>query len=113
MLWHRFRLWLRGLKFQERKASEVAAEDLTRIDITWSVAVGLTMIDTIRGADFQTRNLLLALGAGEPYRLARALAWEATHAAMGGEGSKKRSTRLLEEADALVRRIDQPHALGM
>ncbi len=113
MLWHRFRLWLRGLKFREQSADQVRADDLARIDITWSVAVGLTMIDTIRGADFQTRNLLLALKAGEPYRLARALSWEATHAAMGGEGSKKRSTRLLEEADALAKRIDNPHALGM
>jgi hypothetical protein len=113
LLWHRFRLWLRGLKFRERDAGLVPAEDLARIDISWSVAVGLTMIDTIRGADFQTRNLILALRAGEPYRLARALAWEATHAAMGGEGSKKRSNRLLEAADALAQRIDHPHALGM
>lgn len=113
LLWHRFRLWLRGLKFRERPAEQIPAEELARIDLTWSVAIGLTMIDTIRGADFQTRNLLLALQAGEPYRLARALAWEATHAAMGGENSKKRSTRLLDEADALCRRIDNPHALGV
>jgi serine/threonine protein kinase len=113
MLWHRFRLWLRGLKFREQSADQVPADQLARIDITWSVAVGLTMIDTIRGADFQTRNLLLALNAGEPYRLARALSWEATHAAMGGEGSKKRSARLLEEADALAAQIKNPHALGM
>jgi len=71
------------------------------------------MIDTIRGADFQTRNLLLALRAGEPYRVARSLAWEATHAAMGGEGAKKRSAQLLAAADALAARIDNPHALGM
>jgi eukaryotic-like serine/threonine-protein kinase len=77
------------------------------------VAIGLTMIDTIRGADFQTRNLLLALRAGEPYRVARSMAWEATHAAMGGESSKKRSASLLAAADALVSRLDQPHALGM
>ena len=113
LLWNRFRLWLRGLKFKERDAAQVPADDLARIDISWSAAVGLTMIDTIRGADFQTRNLQLALRAGEPYRLARSLAWEATHAAMAGEGSKKRSSRLLEAADALAGRIDNPHALGM
>jgi serine/threonine protein kinase/tetratricopeptide (TPR) repeat protein len=113
LLWNRFKLWLRGLKVRERDAVQVPPEDLARIDTSWSAAVGLTMIDTIRGADFQTRNLLLALRAGEPYRLARALAWEATHAAMAGEGSKKRSARLLEAADALAGRIDNPHALGM
>jgi tetratricopeptide (TPR) repeat protein len=113
MVWNRFRLWLRGLKFKERAADQLAADELARIDISWSVAIGLTMIDTIRGADFQTRNLLLALRAGEPYRVARSMAWEATHAAMGGESSKPRSASLLAAADALVRRIDQPHALGM
>ncbi len=113
MFWHRFRLWLRGLKYREQSADQVPADELARIDISWSVAIGLTMIDTIRGADFQTRNLLLALRAGEPYRVARSLAWEATHTAMGGEGSKKRSAQLLDAADALARRIDHPHALGM
>ncbi|MBI3824062.1 MAG: protein kinase [Planctomycetes bacterium] len=113
MLWHRFKLWLRGLTYQERTADQLSADELARIDISWSVAIGLTMIDTIRGADFQTRNLLLALKAGEPYRVARALAWEATHAAMGGEKAKKRSTQLLDLADALVLRLDHPHALGM
>jgi serine/threonine protein kinase len=113
LVWNRFKLWLRGLKFKERDAGHLPGEDLARIDTSWSAAVGLTMIDTIRGADFQTRNLLLALRAGEPYRLARSLAWEATHAAMNGERSKKRSARLLEAADALAGRIDNPHALGM
>jgi serine/threonine protein kinase len=113
MFWNRFRLWLRGLNYREQSAEQISAEELARIDTSWSVAIGLTMIDTIRGADFQTRNLLLALRAGEPYRLARSLAWEATHAAMGGEGSKKRSAQLLSAADALAQRIDHPHALGM
>src|SRR5262249_49264049 len=99
LLWRRFRLWLRGLRFRARDASQIPAADLNRIDICWSVAVGLSIVDTVRAADFQTRNLLLALRAGEPYRVARALAWEAAHQANAGGPARQRTARLLQEAE--------------
>jgi hypothetical protein len=109
------RLWLRlrGLRFKERDAGQVSAEQLTRIDICWSVAMGLSIVDTIRAADFQTRSLLLALKVGEPYRVARALAWEAAHLANYGGPTHRRTAGLLRAADALARRLDNPHALGL
>ena len=57
----------RGLGFRERQAGAIPATELTRIDLCWSVAGGLAMVDTFRSADFQTRHLLLAL-RGEPTR---------------------------------------------
>jgi hypothetical protein len=113
LLFARARLWFRGLDYTEREADRISAEDLARIDVSWSAAIGLTMIDTIRGADFQTRNLLFALSAGEPYRLARALAWQASHVATAGTSSASRVTPLLQEADRLATRINHPHALGL
>jgi serine/threonine protein kinase len=113
LLWRRFRLRLRGLRFTERDAARVPAEDLSRIDICWSVAVGLSIVDTIRAADFQARSLLLALRAGEPSRVARALAWEAAHQANAGGPARRRTAGLLQAAEALARRLDHPHALGM
>ena len=76
LLLRRARIRLRGLRFVERDESQLSAEMLTRIDTCWSAAAGLSMVDTIRCADFQARHLLLALDAGEPYRIARALAME-------------------------------------
>jgi len=104
---------LRGLGFRERDSSQVPAEELTRIDICWSIAAGLGVIDTIRGADFQKRHLLLALRAGEPYRVARALAMEVAYSAVAGGASRRRTAEILERARALAERVGHPHALGL
>ena len=72
-------------------------QDLLRIDTCWAVGVGLAIVDMVRGADFQARHLVLALRAGEPYRVARALAMEGAYVAMGGNRSRKRAQRLLQE----------------
>ena len=66
LLIKRARLRLRGLGYQERDPGQIAPADLTRIDVCWSAGAGLTVVDTIRGADFQARGLLLSLAAGEP-----------------------------------------------
>ena len=113
LLWRRAQLRLRGWRFRERDTSQVSAERLSRIDICWSVAVGLSIVDTVRAADFQTRNLLLSLRAGEPYRIARALAWEAAHQANAGGPARLRTAKLLRAAEALAERIRHPHALGL
>ena len=71
------------------------------------------MFDVIAGADFQTRNLLLSLRAGEPYRLARALAWQAAHTSNLGCAAWPRTARLLEAAQSLAQRLNHPHAQGI
>lgn len=109
---HRIWLRLRGLRFIERRAAEIPAAQLARVDVCRTVAEGLGHLDTIRAADFQTRHLLLALRAGEPDRLARALALEAGFSAALG-GRSPWYNRLLAEADGLARRIQSPHALGL
>jgi hypothetical protein len=73
------------------------------------MAVGLSLIDTKLGSDFAARNLLYALDAGEPYRLARAMAFEAAHQA---NSDKARARRLITDAESLANRCANEHALG-
>ncbi len=113
LLWRRLRIRLRGLRFRERDASRVPPKDLMRIDTCWAVSVGLSQVDTIRAADFQARHLLLALDAGEPYRVARALALEAGHASTGGARARPRVRKLLSGAREIAERLNNPHALAL
>jgi serine/threonine protein kinase/tetratricopeptide (TPR) repeat protein len=113
LLLHRLQLRLRGLRFTERQASAISRDELLRVDICWAVAAGLAMVDNIRGADFQTRHLLLSLRAGEPYRVARALAVEAGFSATSGAPGRRRSERFSKMADELSRRVGHPHAIGL
>jgi len=108
------RLWIRirGLEFTERPASSIPEAELFRIDICWSVAAGLGVVDLIRGADFQSRHLLLALRAGEIYRVARAMAFETTQTAARG-GAAERVNQLMKRTEALAQRAGNPHATGL
>jgi eukaryotic-like serine/threonine-protein kinase len=112
LLWHRTMLRLRGLSFKSRDESQVSAMDLTRIDLCWSAVAGLSMIEPIRGADFQTRGLLLALRAGEPSRIARFLAMEAGHRSTSGIADE-RVAALLRASQDIAQRLDSPYLRGM
>ena len=109
------RLWLtvRGLHFRRTEESQVPRKDLDRIDLLWSVSGGLTMIDPIPGAQIQARQLLLSLRSGEPSRITRAMAWEATHVSMLGTAYAGRVARLLREASALAGEPGEPYARGL
>ncbi len=111
LIMRRIRLRLRGLRYHERSADEIPAEALTRIDTCWAVAEGMALVDNIQGASFQTLHLILALKAGEPNRVARALAMEAGFIASSGSASE--AARLLREAEHLARRLDSDSTIGL
>jgi serine/threonine protein kinase len=112
LLFHRALLTLRGLSFRRRDLSEISAADLARIDVCWVAAAGLSVVDFIRVTGFQSKGLLLALKAGEPVRIARALAMEATHSAVSGSRAARRTAELLRLAGALAADVAQPYAEG-
>ena len=113
LMYHRTMLRLRGFRFRSRDETQVSAEDLTRIDLCWSAVAGLSVIDPILGADFQTRGLLLALRAGEPFRISRALAMEAAHQSTAGNRSARRLGSMIRTAEHLAIQLDSAHARGM
>ena len=94
MIANRLLLRIRGLMFRERPAEEVPEDDLAKIDVSWSVAAGLGTKNIIVAPLFQTKNLRLALRAGEPLRVVRPRPG-------GGLQRQRRPPRLETHADPL------------
>jgi serine/threonine protein kinase len=113
LAWQWLRLRWRGLGFRRRDIREVDAGELRRLEICRSAAVGLSMVDPLQGAYFQTRYLLLALRTGEPQHLVQALAMEGAHTSIGGSFSRRRTNELLGAAEKLARQLAQPYPTAM
>ncbi|HWN67730.1 MAG TPA: protein kinase [Haliangium sp.] len=90
------RAWLRvrGLGFRARKAEDCDPQALLELDACWSASTLLGMVDTVLGADFQSRHLHRALAVGEPLRVARALASEVVYTAAPGHRQRARARAL-------------------
>jgi serine/threonine protein kinase len=98
----RLQLRLRGLRFRERDATQVPPETLRRIELCLSIGTCLGIVDFIRGANFSSRALLLALRAGEPKLLLRALALETVFVSTGGVRAGHRADGLLARTGDLA-----------
>src|SRR5690606_35234078 len=81
--------------------------------VAWSVSVGLAMIDPVRGGIFQARHLLMALEAGDPRRVARAVAVEVPFSATAGWDQRARTRELRDLGVALAERVDDPYGRGL
>ncbi len=112
LILRRLRIRLRGLHFRLRQPGEISAWDLTRVDVCWAAASGMGIIDPVRAADFQARGLLLALRAGEPSRIARALVYEACHLFSAGGPGQRRVAKLVRAADRIARQLEDPYVSG-
>ena len=112
LLWHRARLRWRGLRFVPRDVNDVAADTLLRVDTCWSAATGLVLVDVAAGMDFSARHLLMALDAGEPSRIARAMAIEsvAWHAFPTG---RRLGVTLARQSKALATAAASPQAMAL
>jgi serine/threonine protein kinase/tetratricopeptide (TPR) repeat protein len=112
LLWRRGSIRLRGLRGLSHMRDSIPPAEATRIDTCWSVAAGLGLVDTIRGADFQARHMQVALTKGDPVRVARALAAEACYASTVGISVAARTAKLLDTADELATRLGDSRAMG-
>jgi len=106
--WARVRLHLRRFKFKKTPEREVPASVLAKVDATFAVAEGLSLADLIRSADFHQRSFVLALKAGEPRRVARALAGEAVFSSLVGLKAAPRVEALFASLRQLADDVDEP-----
>ncbi len=90
---------LRGLDWKPRDPALVPAHQLTRLDLLWSIAMGLSISDHIVGADYNARYLLRALPVGDPTRVCKGLASEA--AFLAAQGAVARARPIAEESLAI------------
>ena len=104
LLVRRLQLRWRGLEFASKNQSQIAPDDLLQIDACWSISAGLAMVDPIRAAAFNVRQLLRALDVGDPYRVARAIALEAGFSVVGAGAGTRRSEEFSRRARTLAER---------
>ncbi len=109
LLLRRAQLRVRGLRFTPRRGAEVAPEVLARLDICWTGAIGLGLVEIIQAAHFQALHLQLALRAGEPSRVARALIMELAFVSTAGGRASRRVEALRRRCEELVAQVDQPY----
>ena len=108
---HRARLLLRGVRFVPRE--QIPESELERVDVAFAASSGLAMLDVVRAADFGARHLLLALDAGEPIRICRALAVEASGRAAVEARGRSGIERLVWSSESLATRSNDPHAIAL
>jgi serine/threonine protein kinase len=113
IIWERIRLALRGMKYRERPLADIPTDLFMRVEVCWAVAIGLARVDNIRAAYFQSIHLRLALEAGDPYRVARALAVQAGYSSMGSDRTQHRTDALIQRAEGHARRLNNPHLVGL
>ena len=113
IVWLRIRVFFRGYAFVERAASDVPRDLLLLIDACWAVTKALGWIDPMRMQIFHSLGTLLALRAGEPYRLVRVLAIERVLLAVERPNATALHASFEERLGALVERANDAHARGL
>ncbi len=106
--WHRSVLSLRGHSYAARAAGELTPRALVEVDVMWSVGQIVSIAKTLQGLDVQTRGLRRALALGEPYRLARALATEASSLAGSEAPPQLKAQAALLTARKLASELGDP-----
>jgi hypothetical protein len=107
---HQGFLSVRGLGFHKRSEREIEPLELLRIDALMDCSNTFGAVDSPRGMEFAARQVLRALRAGEPSRVAFALAMTANaNAVAGGLRNWQRCQQLLQQARELAKEKDSPY----
>jgi hypothetical protein len=106
-------LSVKDWRFTERPAHTIDPALLMRIDLGLTLAAGLARVDGVRAAGYQSLAATLALAAGEPVRVARAMLGEAAFRCLRGAPTFRETQDLLSRATALADRLQQPYLNGL
>lgn len=109
LVWARARIKLRGYKFTPVPEDSIPPRTLAAIDACWSASLTLIWFDNFRSAYFQARCLLLALAAGEPFRIARSLCLESGMLSVKGERAGSRPMEILDKVTELNKQLKSPY----
>jgi eukaryotic-like serine/threonine-protein kinase len=109
LLWQRFRLWQRGLHFNEVKGI-VDASRRHQVESIWSAAKGLSTTNMLMSASLQTLALRKAFHTGDRSLVANCLAWEAVFRGTCGGKELAYGRTILRNAEALV--AENPNKLN-
>lgn len=107
-LWHQLRVRLRGLDYASRPERDIPSPELLRLDVFSAASRGLSLVDMIRGFDFQKRYLLAALQTGEPNQVGRALAMEAISLSSVGGKRLPAARSVIARARAVAEHENSP-----
>ncbi len=95
----RMRLRWRGMDFSSKAETSVPEAELFKVDLCWTRALAVSLVDREQAATAQMTHLELALELGEPERALRALAAEIRFPAWSLEsGWRERYEHVLEQA---------------
>jgi tetratricopeptide (TPR) repeat protein len=109
LLYHRFRLWVRGMNWQERRAGQITREQINRVEVLRAVGQGLALVDNVRGADFNARFLLDTLALGDRERIAQAVGSEATYRGSQGKKGLTHARKLAHTLMELCEQREEPY----
>lgn len=112
-LLRRAQLRLRGLEFERQPPGTIGGRERFKMDVCWTIAIGLAMIDPVRAGAFQSVHMLLALRSGDAGRVARALAVEVPFSATPGPSNRARTAMLTRRAKRFAAEVADPHLDGL
>jgi hypothetical protein len=106
----RLKLFFRGRRSRARDATELPPAMLRRLDLAWAAGTALLLVEPMRGLALLAQHGQTALDAGEPERLARAMALDAVLSA--AEGDRDAAKQSVDAAAKLAAGLAVPeHAL--
>ena len=104
---------LRGLDFAERSIAEVDPQAMLAADVLYSISSGLAFTDPALGRVVQSELIRHALDAGEPIRVALALAQEIIYASAAGSRATGIVDSVARKLEGVADKIGAPQITGI